>query len=215
MRTEFDTERKEQALIIEKSKVRLLEKEAKVSMLQRVLLCLGLGLSLLLAFVGYFAFKQKIKRSQLENEKLDAELNFKKKELTTHALHLAKKNEFLESLKGKAESLKSSGDTKRGYQQLISSINFDLQDDDNWEKFSQSFEEVHQGFNKAAVEKFPALTSNDLRLLALLKMNLSSKEMANILNISIPGIKKARQRLRKKMNLDTKESLGKAVLDIF
>ncbi len=214
MRTKFDTERKEQALIIEKNKVSLLEKEAKVNTLQKLLLGLGLGLALLLGLMGYFALQQKIKRNQLEKEKLDAELDFKKKELTTHALQLAKKNEFLEGLKGKAEVLKSSEDAQRGYQKLISSINFDLQDDNNWENFSKYFEEVHQGFNKAAVQKFPELTSNDLRLMALLKMNLSSKEMANILNISIPGIKKARQRLRKKMGLNSKDSLGNAVLEI-
>ena len=214
MRTAFDTKRKEQALELEKSKVILLENEAKVNFLQKSLLGVGLGLSLLLAFLIFYISKQKIKHSQLKNEKLDAELNFKKKELTTHALHLAKKNEFLEGLKGKAEALKSSNDVGRGYQQLIRSINFDLQDDNNWKNFSHYFEEVHPGFNKAAVVKFPSLTPNDLRLMALLKMNLSSKEMANILNISIPGIKKARQRLRKKMSLDSKEPLGKAILEI-
>ncbi len=157
-----------------------------------------------------------MKRNKVEKEKVDAELAFKRKELTTHALHLAKKNELLESLKEKARELKEkeTPPNGHGYQQLISTINFDLQDDNNWKNFSRYFEEVHKDFNSNATKEYPSITPNELRLMALIKMNLSSKEMANILNISMPGIKKARQRLRKKMNLSTEESLENAVLTI-
>ena len=142
-----------------------------------------------------------------------SELDFKKKELTTQALQLAKKNETLESLKQKANELKTS-EVKNGYQQLITAINFDLQDDNNWQNFARYFEEVHKDFNSNVAKKYPEITPNELRLMALLKMNLSSKEIANILNISIPGIKKARQRLRKKMQLSSTDSLENAVLSI-
>ena len=98
--------------------------------------------------------------------------------------------------------------------QLIRSINFDLQDDNNWENFSRYFEEVHKDFNGNVKTKYPSVTSNELRLLALLKMNLSSKEIANILNISPEGIKKARYRLRKKLDLTTEESLQNLVLSL-
>ena len=143
-----------------------------------------------------------------------AELAFKKKELTTKALHLAKKNETLENLKQKAKELQDKEASNNGYQQLITSINFDLQDDNNWDNFARYFEEVHKDFNSNVAKKYPEITPNELRLMALLKMNLSSKEIANILNISIPGIKKARQRLRKKMNLSSTDSLENAVLSI-
>jgi DNA-binding CsgD family transcriptional regulator len=62
--------------------------------------------------------------------------------------------------------------------------------------------------------RFPDITANELRLLALLKMNLSSKEIANILNISQEGIKKARYRLRKKLNIATEDSLQDLVLSL-
>lgn len=208
LRTVYETEKKEQKIILQGKEIDLLKQKEKNNNLQRLLLAIGLLLSL----VGFYAIQQKLKRKKAEKEKLDNELEFKKKELTTHALHLARKNEVLESLKTQAQQLKDQDETKKGYQQLIRAINFDLQDDKNWENFSQYFEEVHQGFNSKAKQEFPEITSNDLRLMALLKMNLSSKEVANILSISSEGIKKARYRLRKKLNLSTEESLEDFIL---
>jgi DNA-binding CsgD family transcriptional regulator len=73
---------------------------------------------------------------------------------------------------------------------------------------------VHKGFNSTAIKKYPEITPNEIRLMALIRMSLSTKEIANILNISVPGVKKARQRLRKKMNLPSEESLENAILDL-
>jgi len=208
LRTVYETEKKEQKIILQGKEIDLLKQKEKNNNLQRFLLAIGLILSL----VGFYAIRQKLKRKKAEKEKLDNELEFKKKELTTHALHLARKNEVLESLKTQAQQLKDQDENKKGYQQLIRAINFDLQDDKNWENFSQYFEEVHQGFSNKAKQEFPEITSNDLRLMALIKMNLSSKEVANILSISSEGIKKARYRLRKKLNLSTEDSLEDFIL---
>ncbi len=207
LRTIYETEKKEQ-------QIALLEQEAKVSKLQKYLLGGGLGLSVLVFGFGFYGVRQKLKRNKAEKAKLDAELDFKKKELTTHALHLAKKNEVLESIKQKAEALKKEESVKTGYQNLIRTIDFDLQDDNNWKNFSRYFEEVHKDFNSNVKARFPEVTPNELRLLALLKMNLSSKEIANILNISHEGIKKARYRLRKKLNIQTEDSLQDLVLSL-
>ncbi|QLG46399.1 tetratricopeptide repeat protein [Costertonia aggregata] len=214
LKTIYDTEKKEQQIAKQETEIELLEERDKVSSLQKWLLGSGLGLSLLVFGFGFYGIRQKMKRNKLEREKVATQLAFKKKELTTQALHLAKKNETLENLKQKAKELKEKEASTNGYQQLITSINFDLQDDNNWENFARYFEEVHKDFNSNVAKKYPEVTPNELRLMALLKMNLSSKEIANILNISIPGIKKARQRLRKKMNLSTGDSLENAVLSI-
>lgn len=210
MRAEFDTEKKEQQIALQDKEITVLEQQAEISTLQKILLGGGLVLSLF----GFYGIRQRLKRNKLEKEKVDTELAFKKKELTTHALHLAKKNEVLEGLKQKAEELKEKEASKKGYQQLIRTINFDLQDDTNWENFARYFEEVHKDFNQKVKTKYPQLTSNELRLMALLKMNLSSKEIANILNISTEGIKKARYRLRKKLNIATEDSLQDLVLSL-
>ncbi|MEZ4989852.1 MAG: helix-turn-helix transcriptional regulator [Saprospiraceae bacterium] len=73
---------------------------------------------------------------------------------------------------------------------------------------------MHKDFNVRVAHLYPDITPNEYRLMAFIRMNLSSKEIASILNISIPGIKKARQRLRKKMGLATQDSLETAILNI-
>ncbi|MRI01285.1 tetratricopeptide repeat protein [Kriegella sp. EG-1] len=210
LRTIYDTEKKEQQIALQEKEITVLEQKAEISNLQKLIM----GIGLLLSLIGFYAIRQKMKRNRLEREKVEIELEFKKKELTTHALNLARKNETLENLKLKAQELKEKENTGTGYNQLIRSINFDLQDDNNWENFSRYFEEVHKDFNSNVKTKYPEVTSNELRLLALLKMNLSSKEIANILNISAEGIKKARYRLRKKLDLSTEDSLQDLVLSL-
>ncbi|SHH36617.1 tetratricopeptide repeat protein [Winogradskyella jejuensis] len=210
LRTIYETEKKEQEIKNQKNEIEILNIKSKNNNLQRLLLALGLAMAL----IAVYAFYQRNKRNKLAKEKAESDLEFKTKELTTHALHLAKKNEVLNDLKQKAKVLKADADADPGYQMLIQTINFDLQDDNNWENFSKYFEQVHKGFNNKAQEQYPSVTKNDLRLMALLKMNLSSKDIANILNISSDGIKKARQRLRKKMGLDSSESLEATIIGI-
>lgn len=210
LRTIYEAEKKEQQIAFQEKEITVLEQQASISNLQKILL----GASLLLALLLLYALRQKMKRNKLERQRVEAELAFKKKELTTHALHLAKKNEVLEGLKQKAKELKAVEGDKIGYQQLIRTIDFDLQDDNNWKNFAKYFEEVHKDFNGKVKRKYPQITSNELRLLALLKMNLTSKEIANILNISQEGIKKARYRLRKKLDISTEESLQDLVMTL-
>lgn len=131
-----------------------------------------------------------MKRNKISREKLDASLEFKEKELTTHALHLAHKNEVLLDLKSQLKGLKSEGNNSRNYQNVINTINLDINNDNNWEQFKNYFEDVHKDFNAKVMRNYPEVSANDLRLMSLLKMNLSSKEIANILNISTEGVKK-------------------------
>ncbi len=214
LKTIYETEKKELQIAQQETEISLLEQEAQVNKLQRILLGGGLLLSILLFGLGYYAIRQKMKRNQLEKERVKAELDFKKKELTTHALHLAKKNEVLENLKQQAKAFKATSTENKGYQELIKTINFDQHDDRNWENFTQYFEQVHKDFSTNVKSKYPEVTKNELRFMALLKMNMSSKEIATILNISADGVKKARQRLRKKMDLTPQDSLENAVLAI-
>jgi len=213
LRTIHETEKKEQQIALQEKEIVTLEQEAEINYQQRLLLGGGMTLSILALGFGFYGFRQKTKRNRLEREKIEADLEYKKKELTTHALHLAKKNEVLENVKLRAKALKAKNDTK-GYQELIKTINFDQQDDKNWESFTQYFEQVHKNFALDVQERYPDVTKNELRFMALLKMNMSSKEIATILNISPDGIKKARQRLRKKMALTPDDSLENTVLAI-
>lgn len=210
----YKTEKSEQEIALQKQEIALFEQKEKAANLQRIGLIAGLLTTIVLFGLIYYGIRQKMKRNRLERERVKAELVFKKKELTTHALHLAKKNEVLEGLKQKAAELKKTEDGGKAYQELIMTINFDQQDDKVWENFTRYFEAVHKDFEKLAVSKYPDISKNELRLMALIKMNLSSKEIANILNISSDGVKKARQRLRKKMQLSPEDSLETTVMSI-
>lgn len=198
-----ETEKKE-------AQIALLEEKETNSRLQKGLL--GAGLLAVLGILGtlWVRFRESKKRTALERQKFDAELHHKNKELTTHTLHLAKKNEILAELKDKVEQLQGGCDTRA----IINKINFDLKDEENWSTFVQYFEQVHTDFSKTVQEKYPGVTPNELRLMALLKMNLTSKEIANMLNISAEGVKKARQRLRKKLEIQPNESLEALVVSL-
>lgn len=211
---QFQAEKSQQEIELQNKEIALLEEKQKASRIQRIGLIAGLIATVLIFGIGIYALRQKMKRNRLERERVKAELDFKKKELTTHALQLAKKNEVLEGVKQKALELKNGKGDGRSYQDLITTINFDQQGDKVWENFTHYFEAVHKDFEKDALSKYPDITRNELRLMALIKMNLSSKEVANILNISSDGVKKARQRLRKKMQLAPEDSLDTTIMAI-
>jgi DNA-binding CsgD family transcriptional regulator len=79
--------------------------------------------------------------------------------------------------------------------------------DDDWEHFSRNFDRVHSDFLKRLAEKHDHLSPNDYRLCAYLRMNLSTKEIASLMNISVRGVEASRYRLRKRLNLETDTNL--------
>jgi DNA-binding CsgD family transcriptional regulator len=208
----YQTEKKEQEIVI-------LQEQKKSDKLRQLALLLALA-SLFISLIAlWIYFSQRAKRSKVEKAKLDQEISFtnkalesKKQELTVFALQLAQKNELLENLKTDIESINKNANDGKSLQSLINTIQFNQNDEEVWESFKTRFEQVHVGFNKRILEKYPSVTTNDLRLISLIKMNLSSKEIANILNITPAGIKKARYRLRKKLSLDNEEKLDNLIL---
>ncbi|WP_235295811.1 tetratricopeptide repeat protein [Portibacter marinus] len=214
---QFQTEKKEQQIALQEKEIQLLVRQARLNTFKRV----AISLAFLLSLLGIYALLQRKKRDQLEKEKVDIELKLKNQELennkralTTHALNLARKNETLENLKIKAKKVKTLENQEIGLDQMVRAIDLDLNSDESWEQFSTYFDSVHQGFNAKAMSIYPEIKPNDLRLMALIMLNISTKEVAQILNISISGVKKARQRLRKKMSLNTSDSLEQAVIEI-
>ncbi|MBO3116747.1 tetratricopeptide repeat protein [Winogradskyella sp. DF17] len=210
----YQTEKKEKELIIKNNRIKLLEERKQKAENEKLFLLISLLGTIALAFAIFYGFRQRAKRNTIEREKLNNNLRFKEKELTTHALHLAHKNEVLLDLKEQLKELKADSKNARQYQSIINNINLDINNDTNWEQFRSYFEDVHRDFNSKVMNTYPEVSNNDLRLMALLKMNLSSKEIANILNISVEGVKKARYRLRKKLKLSTEDSLQELVIDL-
>ena len=136
--------------------------------------------------------------AEKEHEILVLEIENKSRELSNAALNLIRKNEALQSLK---DNLLESRNEPRSIEKIIRRIDGHLEADHDWEIFEASFNQVHDDFFKRLMEQYPDLTPGDLRLAAYLKMNLSSKEIAPLLNISIRGVENKRYRLRKKTGL--------------
>jgi tetratricopeptide (TPR) repeat protein/DNA-binding CsgD family transcriptional regulator len=193
------------------AEIAILNKSAELNRLRTRSLLIGIALILLTAASFFYYLRERRKREKLlEAEKLnlaEKELDFKKKELTTKVLQLAKKNEFLSTLKGEVESLKKSvgSSVNQTSNRISSMIRRDIEGDQQWERFSEEFTSIHEGFITALVNKYGSFTKSEMKLISLLKMNLSSKEIEDILGISDEGVKKARYRLRKKMDLEDSE----------
>ena len=145
----------------------------------------------------------------LEKEQLAAELLFKQKELTSHALHLIQKNELLEELKGRLDSMKkhATSPNVKEIARMDHLIDFDRYQDEDWQNFKSYFNQVHPNFETKLKADHPDMTVNDIKLAALIRMNLTTKQIATINNVSILAVKKARYRLRKKLNISEDESL--------
>jgi len=150
----------------------------------------------------------ELKNIELEKEKLSQELNYQKKELVNFALHIIHKNDFLISVKNELKKIRTN-DVKTGKQirELLLKINQSQKINADLEEFQQNVERANKDFLDALNNNFPDLTKNEKRLAALLRIDLSSKEIASLSNISIKAVEMGRYRLRKKLDLGTNESL--------
>jgi DNA-binding CsgD family transcriptional regulator len=146
----------------------------------------------------------------LRNEKLNTEIDFKNAELATSAMHLVQKGELLTKLKADLNHLAKGLDNEKAVaeiKKMIKVLGEDDKMDNDWEHFAQHFDKVHSDFVTTLKEKHPTITPNEIKLSAYLRMNLSTKEIAQLMNISVRGIEISRYRLRKKIELPTEVSL--------
>jgi len=150
---------------------------------------------------------------KIQNEQLTIDVDKKSKELAISNLNLIKKTELLNIIK---EDLKNSEDIneKNKIKRIITSINKDVKEDDTWHIFKEAFDKADNDFLKKIKQLHPLLTPNDLRLCAYLRINLNSKEIAPLLNISVRSVEIKRYRLRKKMNLSHNEGLTEYILQV-
>ncbi|MDO5978879.1 triple tyrosine motif-containing protein [Flavivirga spongiicola] len=152
--------------------------------------------------------KQQFMR--FNNEKLRQDIDNKNRELGISTMSLIKKNEFLNSLKKELQNVDDLNKIKH----VIKIIDRNINNTDDWHVFEEAFNNADKDFLKKIKQEHPSLTSNDLRLCAYLRLNLSSKEIAPLLNISARSVEVKRYRLRKKMDLPHESSLTDYILEI-
>jgi len=146
----------------------------------------------------------------LRNQKLEDEINFKNSELASSGMHLVKKGEMLSKLKEELSHLMKGLENPQAIAELkkmIRTLNEDDNLDEEWKNFAKHFDKVHSDFLSRLKKRHTTITPNELKLCAYLRMNLTTKEIAQILNISVRGVEIGRYRLRKKLQIPTEISL--------
>jgi ligand-binding sensor domain-containing protein len=148
--------------------------------------------------------------AQLLNQKLNHELALKSKELTGYTLLIIQKNKLLDELKNKLrDALRNPGtENLRDFRNLLKLINQNFSSEKEWAEFHVNFNRVHQGFAESLKSRFRDLTLNDLRLCALYRVGIPSKDIAEAMGISQTSVKMARYRLRKKLGLNPEEDIS-------
>lgn len=153
---------------------------------------------------------------RLRNEILQAELDAKNsaleaktRELAQIAIQIAHKNEFLARLRKSFARLVEylTPENKLRAQEILKTLDEEMKFDDDWERFRLHFDEVHGDLLKRLKESYPALTPYDLKMCAYIRLNLSSKDIARILNVTPRAVEISRWRLRKKLGIESDTNL--------
>ncbi|OXA86378.1 triple tyrosine motif-containing protein [Flavobacterium hercynium] len=152
------------------------------------------------------------KLMKLRNEQLSQDVDNKNRELAVSTMSLNSKNELLAFIKDDLK--KTSQDDTKNIKSVIRTINNNITEEDSWKVFKEAFDNADKDFLKRIKLLHPALTPNDLRLCAYLRLNLSSKEIAPLFNISVRSVEIKRYRLRKKMDLQHEIGLVEYILAV-
>lgn len=206
--------------------IAMLAKDVALGKLQRRSLFFGIIASVLIGgliiYIQLLRRKRDRKIAEERHARQEAELEKNQlakeqveRELAGQVLQLCRKNELLASLQQEIADLskQSKGENKSDFRRLQRSIQSDIQSDEDWRQFLATFEKVHPQFLAQLRQQTDKLSPAEQRLSCLFKMNLSSKEIATLLNISDEGVKKARYRLRKKLDLSSNINLQEYLIN--
>jgi DNA-binding CsgD family transcriptional regulator len=169
---------------------------------------------LLVAIAVLIYIKERKGKDLLMSEKLLLNEGLKNAELELLYFtdNLKQKNEIIEEFKVEIEHLHSQHLAAADTENLENLVKAHIMTDESWDGFKKLFAKVHISFFNTLKQNHPYLTQTDTRMLSLIKLQLSNYEMSNMLGITIEGIKKSKQRLRKKMELDQDDSLESVVI---
>lgn len=148
---------------------------------------------------------------EYEKHILELEIQSKSSEVAGKSLSIAKQSEMIENIQ---HLLETETDIAKLKNEIRKVVKINALNKHEWETFETNLNQIHNEFIINLTKKFPSLTSKDIRLCIYLKMNLSSKEIAPMMNISFRGVELHRYRLRKKLNLNQEENLNKFMLTI-
>ncbi|HSW67273.1 MAG TPA: triple tyrosine motif-containing protein, partial [Bacteroidales bacterium] len=152
---------------------------------------------------------------RITNDKLQTEISLKNNQLANTTMTLIRKNELLTEMQEHLHQMKQELGTRfphKHFTRLNRLIESNIKSDKDWEIFEKLFDQAHENFFQRLKSDSPDLTSSDLRLCAYLRLSLSSKEIAPLLNISVRGVEERRYRLRKRLKLTSEQNLSEFIL---
>jgi DNA-binding CsgD family transcriptional regulator len=208
-------------------KLDLMAKESEVAKLTNIILGISIIVLIVVFVLGYLFLKSINKRDKqllktkealvealekqekFKEEQFRNDLEHKESQLSAITLQMLQKNELIDDIKKSIE-----GEQPLSGNQLLKMVNKHLTQENNWNDFDLYFESINKNFYTRLKQSYPDISANDLKICALIKLNLSIKEMASILNISPDSVKTARYRLRKKLQLNTEENLTGFILSV-
>jgi DNA-binding CsgD family transcriptional regulator len=164
--------------------------------------------------IDHISKQSKSEIDRLMSEKLKTELNLKNDQLTTITMHLMNTSDFLQSVRDKILTITQAGNNKTELTHLIKKIDDQISDHNSWDEFAYHFDQVHSGYLKKLSENNVKLSPREIKLASFLRMNMSTKEISKLLNISDRGVELARYRLRKKLNLSRDQNLVEYLIDL-
>mgnify|MGYP000285968638 FL=1 len=220
MRILFEAERRE-------SEIKLLEQQRNLEAQKRKAILIGSILLVIIAILVIVSLwnnikkkkslyeknnrlsKEKLKTQALLQENLEHKLEYRVKELTNLALFISQRTSIYKDL---TKSLKGLNFTdlnqlKKNINSLIKEYTFKFNFNEDIQRFHTNIETLQSDFLFRIKKKYPQLTSKDVQLAVQVKLKLSSKEIANINNISLNSVEIGRHRLRKKLGLEKKDNL--------
>lgn len=211
MQMQFEIRKKNQELLLLDQEKLLAEQKNELNQIRQYILIGGIILLLIIGGLIFRNLKISLRINHLkqqilkqEKEQLTLDLGFKNIELEGFALRIVEKNDLLEHLKKEIKEINPDvPENAQKLKDITSAISSNLYIDKDRKEFEIQLDKLHQSFFSKLNQQFPELTKNERRLCSLLVLDLSSKDIATILNISPDGVKKSRYRLRKKLNIET------------
>ena len=217
------------------NQIKLLQEQNKANMANQNLLLVLIASVLLIIFIIYSYYRKKrkanikiqnykqqalkiqLEKKEIEEKNLQRDLELKTATLSRYSLHIAQKNNMLSELSLKLKNIVARKNDlyEVKIKEIFNEIDFALQQENEWEDFTQFFEEIHPDFiKKIAKIAIESLSPAELKLGILLRLNLSSKEIASILRVTPDSVRVARHRFRKKLPIDSKKELIPFLLEL-
>jgi len=160
--------------------------------------------------------QKQLELQELKEEQIKSELSHVNNLLAASTMNLVVKNEFMENIKEEIRQVRRTDnveDKQRALERIIKEIDTTLKVQEDWKQFEYHFDRVHGDFLSRLTTQFLDLTPGEQKLCAFLRLKMDTKEIANLMGISLRGVEVARYRLRKKLGLDVHQNLSKFILE--